>query len=670
MGKLLQAAVLLLSMASLLPAADSADALQSGRRMLPCTVEGKTLNGAAPHGKGAPFYITDGSNILWQGHAGEQFSLTPKQKLEKLYLVATSDNNIRWQNLTWEGDIHAPEKGKALELNAADFGMRPGTEDAGPAMRKILDAARKNTGKGRCTIHIPKGIYHFYPNGALQLSYYISNHDQQNMHPVGVPLVNLQNVRIEAHGSTFIFHGRMQPILFMDCRKITLCGLNIAYATPFYVEGAITDISEPHTTLRMSNATPNWRIDNGQFRFYGDDWEQSIQAALAFEPDGPMVPTGRGGDIGWPGQAEQLDAHHVRFPVNAGTKGLAKGQILVLRSYWRPHPAMVLYRAKDTHLHDVVFHDSQGMALLAQRSENITIKGGGCIRAKGRLHTAAADATHFSNCRGYIHVSNALYEGMMDDAINVHSTCLGITAVHSPTKITARYMHSQAVGFEVFLPGERIQFIRGKTLENHPRQIKVAQAQKQDERHLLLTLAEPLPEDIGTGDAIENADWYPGVIFRNNEVRHNRARGTLFTTPKKVLVENNRFIRSHGSAILLAGDAQGWYESGRCRDVIIRKNIFEHNLTAAYQFTNAIISICPEVKQPDRQTTRYHENIRIEDNTFITHRVPLLSAISAHNLIFKNNRIQYNEIFPSMYGGAPFNISHSGNTELQPVNLP
>lgn len=638
--------------------------------MLPCTVEGKTLRGTAPHGKGAPFYITDGSNILWQGNAGESFTISPENKLEKLYLVATSDNNTRWENLTWKGTPPTPRKEKKLKLNAADFGMHPGIKDAGPAMRKILDVARKNTGKGHCTIHIPKGIYHFYPIGALQLSYYISNHDQQNMHPVGVPLVNLQNVQIKAHGSTFIFHGRMQPFLFMDCQRVSLSDLHIAYATPFYVEGTITDISATHTTLRMSNATPNWRVNNGQFQFYGDDWEQNINVALAFEPQGPMVPTGRGGDIGWPGQAEQLDAHHVRFPVNASAKGLAKGHILVLRSYWRPHPAMVLYRAKDTRLYDIVFHDSQGMALLAQRSENITIKGGGCIRAKGRLHTAAADATHFSNCRGHICVSNALYEGMMDDAINVHSTCLGITAVHSPTEITARYMHGQAVGFEVFQPGENIQFIRGKTLENHPRQIKVAHAQKLDERHLRLTLAEPLPEDIGTGDAIENADWYPCVSFCNNEVRHNRARGTLFTTPKKVQVENNRFIRSHGSAILLAGDAQGWYESGRCRDVIIRKNIFEHNLTAAYQFTNAIISICPEVKQPSRQTTRYHENIRIEDNTFITHRVPILSAISAHNLIFKNNRIQYNEIFPSMYGGEPFNISHSGYTELQPINLP
>lgn len=36
--------------------------------------------------------------------------------------------------------------------------------------------------------------------------------------------------------------------------------------------------------------------------------------------------------------------------------------------------------------------------------------------------TTQADATHFSGCKGKITSCNGLYEGMMDDAINVHGT--------------------------------------------------------------------------------------------------------------------------------------------------------------------------------------------------------------------------------------------------------
>ena len=50
--------------------------------------------------------------------------------------------------------------------------------------------------------------------------------------------------------------------------------------------------------------------------------------------------------------------------------------------------------------------------------------------------------------------TNCLFEGMMDDAMNVHSTCLMITNVLSQNSIRCRYMHHQAVGFEVFRPGE------------------------------------------------------------------------------------------------------------------------------------------------------------------------------------------------------------------------
>ena len=157
---------------------------------------------------------------------------------------------------------------------------------------------------------------------------------------------------------------------------------------------------------------------------------------------------------------------------------------------------------------------------------------------------------------------------------------------------------------------------------------------------------------------MENADFYPSVDFSHNIVRANRARGTLFTTPEPVLVEGNKFVGSSGSAILLAGDAQGWYESGRCRNVIIRKNLFEHNLICRYQFTEGIISIYPEVKNPDAQQERYHENILIENNTFITHRVPLIYAISADNIIFRNNTVKMDDKHAPMHDGKPFILKH------------
>lgn len=552
----------------------------------------------------------------------------------------------------------------AMELNAADYGVQPGGKDCGAAVRLLIDDARA---KGASRINFAPGEYHFHRSSALPMQLYISNHDQQAVHPVALPLVGLKNVQLCGNGAKFIFHGMMLPFVLMDSEDVTVNDISIDFAEPFSAEGRITEIRNGHTTVELSPASC-YTVENGKFFLTNNDRKDSIHCALAFESDGRMVPTGRGGDMAWYGRAEKLSGNRVRFAENAAAKGLSVGQTLVLRSYFRPHPGMLLYRAKDTTLNNVVFHDSQGMALIAQRSENITIRGGGCLRAAGRMHTTAADATHFSNCRGHISVQGATYEAMMDDAINVHATCLGITKVENSRTFIARYMHGQAYGFEVMTPGEKLSFIHGPTLEVDEKQIEVAAVEIIDPRHVRVTLAEDLPAGIGEGDAIENADWHPSVDFSHNLIRHNRARGALFTTPEPVRVIGNHFDHTHGSAILLAGDAQGWYESGACKDVLIKGNTFRHGLTGLYQFTDALIAICPEVRQPGKQKQRYHTNVRIVDNEFITHRVPLLSAISADDVTFSGNTIERNDIYPAIKGGVPYNIRHSGSDfDLQPV---
>jgi hypothetical protein len=153
------------------------------------------------------------------------------------------------------------------------------------------------------------------------------------------------------------------------------------------------------------------------------------------------------------------------------------------------------------------------------------------------------------------------------------------------------------------------------------------------------------------------------VVFRGNTVKNNRARGSLFTTPKPILVENNRFVDIAGSAILLAGDANGWYESGACADVLIRKNLFKNNLTSRFQFTNAILSIYPTVPQLKEQTEYYHRNVRIEDNVFETFDVPLLFAISTDNLKFTHNQITYNNIHPA-WNKPPFILHRCSRIEI------
>ena len=161
----------------------------------------------------------------------------------------------------------------------------------------------------------------------------------------------------------------------------------------------------------------------------------------------------------------------------------------------RPFPSALVYRAKDIALENVRFCDGAGAALVAQRSENIAVKGEGL----------SAEGIRFSDCRGRVDVPGA-------DVPSVHATRLSIEKVESPQVIIAA--HPQETGYELICPGERIQFSREQ--RQHPTLGMVAAVEKLDETHLRITLAAPLPEEIGAGDFIRNADWQPSAPSAQN----------------------------------------------------------------------------------------------------------------------------------------------------------
>ena len=161
----------------------------------------------------------------------------------------------------------------------------------------------------------------------------------------------------------------------------------------------------------------------------------------------------------------------------------------------RPFPSALVYRSKDIALENVRFCDGAGAALVAQRSENIAVKGEGL----------SAEGMRFSDCRGRVDVAGA-------DAPSVHATRLSIEKVESPQVIIAA--HPQEAGYELICPGERIQFSREQT--QHPTLGMVAAVEKLDETHLRITLTAPLPEEIGAGDFIRNADWQPSAPSAQN----------------------------------------------------------------------------------------------------------------------------------------------------------
>ena len=545
--------------------------------------------------------------------------------------------------------------------------LTPEADDATPAFRAAIEKVRA---AGGGSLAFAPGEYHFRAKSATPRHYYVSNHNQSDTVPVQLPLEGLRDVTLKGDRTRFVLHGATMGLAVVDSENVKVSGISVDWGRPFLTEAKVEGFEDGGTLVSVDAKTCPYDVRDGKFVVLGDGWESDSRWLLAFRGDTHAL-VERTVDIRWEGDVVRT-AGAGRFLMKADLKrlGVRTGDLLALRPENRPpHPAVFVYRAKNTVLEDVVVHTSRGMGVICQRSEGFTWRGtrdaasrtSGVFAPKGsgRFLTLNADATHFSNVKGLVRIQNCLFEGMMDDAINVHATCLAIREKTARDAIRCRYMHADSYGFETFRPGETLRFIRGRTLENGP-EVRVKDVTVHDPHEITLTLAEPVPDGIGVGDAVENADYHPAVDFLNNVVARNRARGALFTTPRPVKVVGNLFERVSGSAILFAGDAQGWYESGACEDVMVRNNVFRDCMTSQFQFCDGIISFYPMVDDLAAQKRRYHRNVFIENNLFETFGAPLLFAISTEDLTFRNNDVRYHDRIEG-WGKPPFVFSHCAN---------
>lgn len=557
---------------------------------------------------------------------------------------------------------------KVYEMSV--FGLKPNTnKNMSPVLQKVLQKIKAEYKEGdSIVIRFAEGRYNFYEKGAAIREYYISNHDQDNPKKVGIALEDMRNLTLDGNGAQFIFHGRMLPVSLLRSTNCSLKNFSIDFATPHIAQIKIVDSSPEEGVTFEPASWVNYRITKDSvFETYGEGWTVRPSWGVVFDGETRHLVYNTG-DLGCKTKgATEVSPRRINVPAWK-EKRLKPGMFFIMRGWGRPTPGIFLSHDLNTIIDNVKVHYAEGMGLLAQFSENITLeKFGVCLKGDDdpRYFTTQADATHFSGCKGKIISCNGLYEGMMDDAINVHGTYLKVVKRVDDHTLIGRYMHDQSWGFEWGCPDDEVQFVRSQTMElvgdrNHITSIRPYDKDKIDgAREYCITFKEPLDKaiDESEGFGIENLTWTPEVLFAGNVIRNNRARGALFSTPRKTVVEDNLFDHTSGTAVLLCGDCNGWFETGACRDVTIRNNRFINALTSLYQFTEAVISIYPEIPDLAGQQKYFHGGkeggIIIENNEFDTFDSPILYAKSVDGLLFRGNTIKKNTEF------VPFHSNRS-----------
>lgn len=550
--------------------------------------------------------------------------------------------------------ICLPVFSRKFTVNLSDYGVVPGASGLCSKLDAALTKIQQQTSPtDKVVLRLERGEYHFHSTDAPVVQCYISNHDQEASKRVAIRLVGWKNLTFDGRGSELVFHGRLIPMVISECTNTTLCNFSVDFANPQIAQVEVVEnLGEGGIKFRVAPWV-NYRIgQNGRFETFGEGWTAQQSAGIAFEGDTKHI-VYQTSDIGINTQGVQHIEADDRLMLAPHWKDarLIPGTVVAMRTWFRPTPGIFMNENENTVLRKVRVHYAEGMGLLAQRCTDITLdEFSVCLKgdADPRYFTTQADATHFSQCKGLIKSTGGLYEGMMDDAINVHGVYLRVRERIDDHTLRLRYEHGQAWGFAWGDPGDTVTFVRSAEMEDLGfRTIitAVTPEQPQGTKEFVVSFRDALPKEISAdkGYGVENLTWTPEVVFNNNVVRNNRARGALFSSPRRTVCEGNLFDHTSGTAILLCGDCNGWYESGACRDLVIRKNRFVNALTNYFQFTNAVISIYPEIPALDKQQSYFHGGrkgaIVIEDNVFETFDAPILYAKSVDGIVFRGNKV-------------------------------
>lgn len=435
-------------------------------------------------------------------------------------------------------------------------------------------------------------------------------------------LDGLKNITIDGQGSTLMFNGMVQPFDFNNCKNITILNLNIDWKRPLFSEGVVRLVKQNMLEVEI-------------FPEYPMKGREPILSFQTFSPEtGHLTGVCPFSNIT---SCEIVGSQLVRFS-SADARLVKAGEIIVIRHMYNYKPGIRLFDCENVRVENFTIFSLPGMGVYGTRTKNISLKRYN-VKPKGsRIMSGNVDATHFVSCTGTIEIDSCYFQGMGDDATNVHSYYYTIGEKLNDHSLRVFVSHSYDPGFkyrEFPDVGDKIEFIRKSTLYGYNYAIIKSLNYNDSTRETTIGFDRPLPKDFSMNDLLANLSKQAKLKFTNNVVKDIRGRGILIQT-SGVLVEYNSFEYCTGQGIHV-DTAYPWMESNGTRNVVIRNNNFINCGYGVTGYADAL-AVCVET-ETDSPKAGIHKNLTIENNYVVGHTKPAFYLSCVDGALIKNNRI-------------------------------
>ena len=513
-------------------------------------------------------------------------------------------------------------------VNFKDFNKTADT------MMNIREAVTYCKEHGEKELLFPKDTYSVKSEYAFDKWLSVSNHGS-GLKRIVFLLEDINDLTIDFSGSTIILEDVLIPFAIINCKNITIKNFKLRSLKPMAADGVITSVRDNGFSFKLTGISKAY-VKNGAL-FGGEekgDNDNLIWANEWRKEDGML--TEKYSDL-WLGQFKFSDDGENNFTAEGGeklTEKMGDGNAISFQQAHRVVCGVFVESSYNTKITDYTIYNGIGMGVIAQNSDTVSIDKMTVIPYEGACHSLNADATHFVHCKGLIKIENSHFEGQLDDALNVHGIYLRIEDIINDTVIL-KFMHHEAAGIDCVREGFLMESCDPESLIPKGR-YKVTSVKKLNFNHLAVRFAEGT-DGIKIGDDMTEVSYVCDVLFKDNTLYNNRARGMLLASAGKLRIEHNKFI-TPGAPIKFESDGAYWFESGGTRDVVIKNNEFINNLYVEGGWgSTGIIDVMRKAKTEEGKY--FHGTIEISDNVFKNCKKPIASINNTEKLIMKNNEL-------------------------------
>lgn len=505
------------------------------------------------------------------------------------------------------------------------------------------------------------GVYELDPSFCAERNLCISNHGFNGPHRIAVLIEDMEDFEIDFGGSRLILPGEATHIAILSSRRVTVRNVTLENPHCMAMQVRVVAHGDGYVDTEVMQGGDQFVVRRGELVC------PKPRRACNYGVELDVEITGDTGEY-MPGTADHNLGVRLRDMVceylpdgKLRFHGVRRyppiGNILVISAARRMGAGIFCCDSAGVVCNNVTVMSCHGMGFIAQTSRDILLDGFCTSRPDGLAYSAIADATHFVECDGSVTVENCIFEGQLDDALNIHGMYTRVIGTEKDA-LLLREVHRDSTGIRIFREGDRIQVLDQKTLipfaERSIREVEYINAE------VVRLVLEPSSQEseILPGHVVENISHNVALTFRHNIVRGNRARGMLIASRGRTVIEDCSFHTS-GAAILFEANGKYWFESGGTRDVTIRGCVFD--ACRHGRWGNAVIE-CAK-REAIEEGCYFHQSISVIDNTFRMANGGAPAAIfdNIKDLCFRGNTLI------AAPDGTPARIllSHIGHADVQ-----